>query len=290
MLASSLAALGFHVVLGSVSIRSYICQPPDVPAITSPADGTTATEGDAIIVKGTATADTSVTLSENGQTYAVVTADQNNTFAAQAQFSVGSHELGLVTTNPCGTNSGDTVTIHVAAKPDEPTPAEPTTPSNPIQQWFDKLFHNENKREQDTPSSKKQSTKPSSTPALALTDVYPLDNFTTTDTSVYFTGRTTIPATEQIVVNDKKRAQIKRKQKLFGVAVPLSVGINQITITAVSGDEKVSLTRVVKREEAKNTKASPNNTPWYRTTPGKIVIGASLFLLLMIVVILVIVW
>lgn len=282
MSAISLAAISIPLLFANVTIQSYICQPPSVPAIISPADGSAVVSSNAVTVEGSATADSTVELTDNGQAYATVTADQNNSFGTQATFSEGSHTLGVSVTNPCGTNIGGSVTITANSTPvppseSDPTPVPPDTFSlrdfatTPVPSARDTV--NEEAAPNEEPGS------------LVLRNIYPVSGSTTTAASVYVGGLTSVPSIIEISANNKLVGKTMVNQTSFAMKVPLSMGANEITITAISGAERTSESLKVIRQESATPSAA---LAWYQTTPGKILITSIVAIILLLFILLVI--
>lgn len=279
MLASLLTLL--PIWFGNTVIQTHICQLSPPPILVSPISSSSVQAGDPIIVKGTALADASITLTDNGYVYAVVTADQANTFATQASFSAGSHTLGITSTDPCGNlTPGTSVTIDVTPAPiTPPIIVPPSSPEHPPKFTFTPVV---------VPNSP---TEPATSPLL-LTILSPHDITTTSAVSVYMYGTTNKFTTEEVSVNGKVVASSKTTATTFGFTVPLEIGKNHITITATADTEQASHSLIITRlSSASATPAGPttpdSSTPWYRTTPGKVAIvcGSLLIILLIILVV-----
>ncbi len=300
MMASVAASLlSFQLLFASVTIQTYICQTPVVPVISSPVENEIVYSATPIVVNGTASADTNVALSDNGQVYANVTADQYNKFSALVYLSEGGHELGVTTTNPCGTSTGIPVNISAEAKPvPPPTPTEPSEPpvephpgdEPPMVPPADpaapeaSLPDNANTDKPKSPAKdkKKNNKKSSGQDALIMSDIYPKNGYVTNNASIYLTGNMSKPATVEIIVNDRVVASILRDQASFGASIPLSVGDNTLTITAKSGKEQVSEVLNITRNEKTPEIETITTLEWYQTASGQAIIASIILLIILI--------
>jgi len=276
MSAISFAVLSIPLLFANITIQSYICQPPGVPVITNPADGSAVISGNTVTVEGNATADTSVELTDNGQTYAIVTADQNNTFGTQAVFTEGSHTLGVAVTNPCGANTGGSVTITanpLPVPPTEPTPTPVPPATLPITTFLTPSASAGDNTNEETVVNEKPG-------ALVLRNIDPPDGSTTTAASVYVSGLTNKPSLIKISVNNKVVGETMVQQTSFSIKVPLAMGVNMVTVEAISGDEHVAESLKVTRQKSDDSRIQ---FVWYETLTGKIIIAMIIAIILLII-------
>lgn len=288
---SSITAISFQMLFASISIQSYICQPPEVPVITNPSNGATITGDTLVSVEGSATADTSVMLTDNSQAYATVTADQNNKFRLQTTFTSGDHTLGIRTTNPCGVNSGASIDITVLEPPKTPTPpqssGQPDDTTDQAKPRVDSPLTNKViqddglTRPSKMPADKKLETKND----VYIYNVYPKDGTNTSDVSVYLTGQINVPATVEVSIKGKVVASTEKNQASFGISIPLELGRNDVSIIAKTLDKQAAKTLTIFRNE--NRKNETANTVWYQTTPGKIIIATSIAAVILVIILLV---
>lgn len=270
MLASLMTMLIIQPWFGSITIRSYICQQPDIPTITSPSEGLVVTSGSILAIKGYSTADTTVTLTDNDQVYAIITADQDNSFATQFLINTtGTHQLGISSYNPCGNGVGSNVVIK-AVDPETPVNPAPTITGGLIQIPESVIL---NKDGDNFPTA-----------TMTLDIVSPLNDATTYATSIYLFGNTNKNTTIEIQANEKVVASLKRPDTSFGVSIPLSLGVNNLLVIATSDTEGqqtdqaiLKITRIASDKVTSSSttgaeQTQTNNKAWYQTTPGKIIV------------------
>lgn len=263
-------------LLGSLTVQSYICQPPMVPVVQQPSDSSSIVSGETIVIKGVSTASTRVTLSESGQVIATVTADENNNFSAQTTFLVGSHQIDTRADNPCGSEIGESIHVtatepRVGASPALLPPA--TSNVHPF------TLPTNLPGAQVTPQNPSGPSTISHGFELMITSSY--DSSTAAD-SLFVTGQTNRTATERISINGTFIASSDVPQSHFGLSVPLAMGTNHITVVATSGTLRVSTTFSIERV-AVNTSVV-KSPAWYRTTPGKVVIVSAAIIIILVIV------
>lgn len=270
MFKSAVTLLSLPILLSSVSIQSYVCQPPTVPIITSPTNGTKVTASTVVTIQGEATASATVKLTDNGQLFATISADQDNKFAAQTEFTTDAHQIGVAVTSPCGDNDGDD--IRITAKAPQPpistidTPVIVPTESSPQAQ-----------PNVAAPARRTEQKKDK----LKLDVFSPFDGETTSSPSIFVTGKTNIDATERVFINGKQVASTNRASAFFGLSAPLTIGANTVTVIANSGKQSARLTVSVTRN-VPSSKSVVAKDAWYETVAGKVAVTVSLAAILFI--------
>jgi hypothetical protein len=267
MVASIISALALAWMFSSTTVQSYVCQPPDKPAITSPTAGTKVTAGP-IQFTGSATASSEVTLSVDSIPTVQTTADQYNTFATQVALSTGKHVIDIFSDSPCGSEVGDPMTLFASRAPHPSTGGGSTPPAT------------QGGGATNSPAAPPQTSEPASGTKLRLIIYSPQNGATTKAGSIYVTGSTSEPATVQLLINDKAVSRTLISTNTFGLSVPLEIGSNTITVQAKTRFGKhaaadLYVTRL-SSNPAKTNQATV--TPWWRTTPGIITIGSLIVL------------
>lgn len=273
MFAALLTTLGLNLVFGNTTIQSYICQPPAKPAITSPADHSDITAG-SVVFQGTATASSDVTLSMDGQPAVQVMADDYNTFKTQLAVTAGNHTIGIVSESICGNRNGSN--IHLTAHaPLLPPPN--SSGSAPGGGTFAALSSG-------GPSA---SAVASAAPALPLklSISSPHDYARVQTDTVYVSGSVTQAALIRITTAGKPLAQTYGQVSSFGFAIPLNIGANVVTVVAQNGSGHASQTLHITRLPGSSSTSFSSLRPWWRTTPGIIVLSAAAGVLLLAVLI-----
>lgn len=267
MIASTLGALSLLWAFGSVTIQSYICQPPTPPAITSPAAGTTVTSS-TVQVSGDATSSSQVTLAINGRATVQTTADNFRHFAAQLPLaSSGMQTISVSSVNPCGNANGNSVKIlvlHLSSPSTQGSSGTPVTLSG------------------GSTASSNPGLSVSNTSGFQLIIKSPHEGLRTTAASVFTSGTTSEPASIHLFVNGREVAQTLTTTTAYGLSTPLQLGNNTITVKASSEhgstQAQVNVTRLPVKSAGQQ--AAIPVTPWWHTTPGKILITSAAILVL----------
>jgi hypothetical protein len=241
----------FH--LGTAqTIQVNVCGMPATPVITAPANGTITAIQD-MEVDGTADANITVNILDNGQLAGSTTADGTGVFGTTIPLVSGSNSIVAQVGNPCNPTVDSTavsVTYNAPIPPTPPTPPTPPPkkPATPA-----------------TPAPKVVSVATNSNPATVLPEIAAPTatlsgkgltlgitgtsnglstqpgNQSTAAKSFFLTGSTGLQANVAIVVNGKVVADVLSSSNgSFGVRIPLSVGKNTIRITATLGDKTVT--------------------------------------------------
>lgn len=295
MFSGLLSAFQLTYLLGSLTtIQSYICQPPTAPLIVTPIDGTSVEATKPFTVSGDGPFQSAIVISANGTDLLSVQADENNHFSAQVTLNTeGPQTLSVKSERTCGTAQGNTVNLTVdpaIVVPVDPTnPTDPTNPINPETPT--------NPDDETDQSGNPAPTDPSVTPPQPDTDsdeqgtsdgLYlaiksPANNSTTTDSSIFVNGSTNAPSKVFITINGQIMAQTFIYSSTFGLTIPLSVGVNELTIAAnaETGTATVKLTVTRQAEEQK--------TAWYQTEQGQTAIRIAVISLITILIIIVII-
>lgn len=272
MFAALLSAIvSLHALFGSVTVQSYICQPPDKPAIVSPADGSRVTAGN-IDFTGSATASSQVTLMVDGQAAAQLTADQFNAFQAQLTLAAGSHTVGIASTSPCGDATGDDISLTASAPPVPPSGggSSPSQSAPPAAAITAPPAHGTTPPPEQIVVSGK----------LTLSVAAPIDGTSTKQASIFVRGTTSALAKIQIAVNGAVVAQTLLPGTSFGLAVPLELNDNTITVSATGDNTLASVTLHVTRIFVAAPSPSSGRVSWWRTPPGIATAGASIIVVL----------
>jgi hypothetical protein len=280
----TVASLPFLHFFTTTIVQSYICQAPTNISIVSPADNTTLTADTNIVVSGTATASSTVTLSTDGTPFANLTADQNNTFAAQTQFAAGSHVLSVSASSVCGNASGQDVSITAtpAAVTLTPAPVVDSTPSVQLSTTTSVATSSPVVPNVTNPVGGYDTIRGGSS-GLALSVQSPTDSSSTTAPSIFVSGTTSQASTIEIDVNGKAVANTAVSERSYGLMVPLTLGQNSIMIQATDGSNRAGMTLTVTRTPI------VSQTPWYKTTVAKVaIVGGSSAIVVAGVVILII--
>lgn len=264
MIAVFLSLITLPIWFGAgTTVQSYVCQPPNTPVITTPTAGSTVTSNTQVSIQGTSTAGTTtITLTDNGDVFATITADEFEYFATQTSFTTGAHLLGIASQNECGSSTGADVSITAKAASIPggalglPTLSEPTAGNG-----------------------------------LGLKIISPRNNTTTTGASIYVAGTSSVLTTQQIFVNERMVANISRANTSFGVTIPLLVGDNVLRIVIIDaangGDKTEEVSLNIARKPLRHDDATASSTSikqsWYKTQGGKIVlIIAAIFIIIVI--------
>ena len=277
MLGGVISILGLTQLFAVTTIQSYICQPPDEPAITRPVEGTTVTNSSVVLIEGNATTNATVSLTDNGTPLATLLADQHNHFGLQTVLEPGTHSLGISVQNPCGSNVGSNVSFVVN---EPPSPA-----SDPTVEFPTFVI----------PQPVPQTAQVTTNGSLTLSILSPLLITQTAASSIYVVGETSKPTTFTVRLGDTVIARLQQPSTSFGVNVPVNIGINTITITASSGDSQVSqvirVTRVQQGGGETPLAASPDapiaiEKEWHQTITGQATIASIGFVILLIIIVL----
>lgn len=293
MFSGLVSAFQLTYLLGSLTtIQSYICQPPTAPLIVTPIDGTSVEATKPFTVSGDGPFQSAIVISSNGSDLVSVQADDNNHFSAQVTLpNEGSQTISVKSERTCGTTQGNAVTLNVT--PAIITPVDPTDPTNPTNPETP-TSPGDNTSDQPTSPNPTSPVTPSPQPdtnseeqgtsdGLYLSIQSPSNNSTTTDSSIFVNGSTDNPSKVSITVNGQIMAQTFINSSTFGLSVPLSVGVNELTITAnaETGTASVKLTVTRQAEEQK--------TAWYQTEQGQNAIRIAVISLIAILIIIVII-
>lgn len=281
MLSGFASALNIVYLVGSLTVQSYICQPPSEPILMMPVDGTTVTTGSAITVSGQGPQESSIIISDNGTDVASVQSDNNDSFSASIIIdSDGEHTLAVKATRSCGVTQGNTLTITATSGntplPEEPTPSPlpPVTSMPPVYSGMPT---------QNLPKPETTSNDQNASKGLYLSVKNPINGSTTTDSSVFVRGVTNSNATVTISVNGTAVASTFRAHTSFGLSVPLSVGENTITVNATGSEGTASVTLSVTRL------GEERQVPWYQTPEGQqtiraVAIGSVVILIIIVII------
>lgn len=271
MIAALLSLLALPIWFGaSTVVQSYVCLPPATPVINSPVAGSTVIPDIQVTIEGTSTADSTVTLTDNGDVFATITADEFEYFATQTSFTTGAHLLGVTSQNPCGSSAGSDVSITAEAA----LISGGSLPGN-----------------SSGTLGLTSLSEPIKAGEFSFRIVSPRNNSTTTGASIYVAGTTSALTTQRLFINDKMVANISRANTSFGVTIPLSVGRNilriVITDAANSTNETEEVSLNITRKPIRNDSSPPSSTntyqSWYKTQGGKIaLIVAVIFILIVI--------
>lgn len=209
--------LPFHLaghLFGSSIIQANICSVPAIaPTFTTASNSTTAT---AEVISGTTSANTNLTVANNSQQVASLTSNSSGGFSLQVSLSLGANRFTAQAVNNCGSvNSTNSVVITRTA-------LASTQPSSSSTQ------------QATAAKSSNNSTANIPLQLLNLTaSAYSVAGSTTTAKSIFLRGITTPGATVTIADNQQQVAQLTAAPDgSFGVAVPLRVGRNTVTITS----------------------------------------------------------
>lgn len=295
MFSGLVSAFQLTYLLGSLTtIQSYICQPPTAPLIVTPIDGASVEATKPFTVSGNGPFQSAIILSSNGSDLVSVQADENNHFSAQVTLTnEGAQTLSVKSERTCGSAQGNAVTLNVTPAIIDPVdPTDPTNPTNPTNPETPTGPGGDQPNQPSTPNP----TTPSITPpqpdtnsddqgtsdGLYLSIQSPANNSTTTDSSIFVSGSTNSPSKTSITINGQIMAQTFINSSTFGLNIPLTVGVNELTVTAnaESGSATVTLTITRQAEEQK--------VAWYQTEQGQTTIriaAISLITLLIIIVI-----
>lgn len=265
MVSSLISLLALPWFFGSVTVQSYICQQPAVPVIVSPAPGSKVSAG-AIQFSGTATASSMVTISVDSVPAVQTTASQNNSFSAQATLSNGKHAIDVYSDSPCGSQAGNTIMLHAVSTSQSTTGGSGGSSLPGIQPGG--------------PIPSTSSEQPTATSSLRLVITVPASGYVTKSDSVYTSGTVSEPAIIHLFVNGKEVGRTLLSTRTFGLTTPLDLGINTITVQAMSDSGKKTsgvtyVTRVATHTIATQTKPGMSK-PWWRTLPGAVIIVALL--------------
>lgn len=265
MLTAGLLFIGSLQTFGTATISSYICQVPTEPVIMAPAEGATV-NANPVRIEGTATADSTVTLTDNNGVLATLTADQYNIFIVQAVLDNGSHTLGITSSNPCGQRDGQSVVVNVAV-PVIPQPPQDELPVIESTQL---------------PSDSQAPHLRSAVPESAISGdmgnfaftYFSLGDYTETSrAAIFLAGTLSKASTIKAYVNERQVATLLSPALSFGVNIPLVAGKNTIRLVAVAASQEVTKTVVVTYRAAVSTPREP--LPWYATSDGKKAIATT---------------
>jgi hypothetical protein len=277
----------FHFAAASpTTIQSHICQVPNAPSIVQPPDGTQTTEPH-ITVSGTADANTAITILDNSSQAAAVTSDSVGNFEVDVPLVEHQNLLVAQASNPChNTADSGSITVIYNKPPNPPNPPTPPSP-NPSD--------NTNPSGGETvitngiigPPNLSDRNRSAVTPSQSITSG-PLTLYvklprelTTAQPSIIAEGAANMPATITIWVNGEQVATVKTDSNgRFRVRIPLSIGENQITITANTPNDSATL-----QVEATRTKSAqqPPQSLWQRY--GKLIVGVISIAIICIVVV-----
>lgn len=249
-----IAFASFPFVFASTTIQTNICAVPTVPVLSSPS-GSFTTVSSHVLVTGTTTAATAVTIVNDGHQAATTTSDGNGAFQVQVTMAIGKHTGTVQAANPCGVSQTAPLTVTVNASNNT---ANASTSS-------------------DTASA--TAAAPSS---LAITITDPVRNETVSPSvaSLLLAGTTTAPAVETVSDNGAQVGTIDTPDIVFRMRVALVTGKNVIRVQAQAGAVSAVAERTVTRLAA----SAAVTQPWYQLT------AAKLYALMVVIVLLVAAW
>lgn len=290
MLSGFASALQLVSLVGSLTISSYICQPPTAPTISVPVDGSVVTVGSPFTVSGNGPSESSIIISNDGNPLITVQADSSNQFSANVTVATqGEHTMSVQSSRPCGTAQGGqiTVTAHL------PIPVDPTNPTNPSQPPQPIAPNTPNQPQPtdeippiDTPTTTTDSDEQGTSKGLFLNVTNPINNSATTDPSVFVSGSTNYASTISILVNGTNVGTTHVDYPTFGLNTPLNIGDNTIVITATSEEGTASVKLNVTRHPSENVQVVGD---WQQSEAGKtaikVVAVSAISLLVLLVII-----
>lgn len=257
---------------GSLTVQSTICYPVTQPTITAQAT-TVDSFTTSTILKGDASAQSTITVIINGHDFASLTADQQSRYQVQVPIVPGNNTFSLVSSNSCSSELSNPYIIAAPLASVTNTSASTQTASVTL----------------NTPQTTTKTTAVTKQPdrvvvnrnAPAITLTSDQSDHDATIGSFYLTGKTDKPSMIKISVNDKVVATIKEELTSFGIAVPLESGNNTIAVTATSSDGQWS------KHQLSVLYNDPTVTSWYESTPAKVVVGGVDIALLLLIIVLV---
>lgn len=286
------SALQLTYLLGSLTIQSYICQPPTAPTIIEPIDGSSVVVGVPFTVTGNGPEESTIVISADGTDVVSVQADATQQYSANITLSSeGSHTISTQATRSCGSTQGSTITVEAIQSEVPPVdPVEPGTPS-PETPGVPSTNGDEEQLSPDTGMPPAVTPKPDTTSddqgtskGLSLSVKTPTNFSTTTDESVFVTGTTSKSATVSISVNGDLAGSTLTAQTTYGLGIPLKLGENTIRVTATASDgTTASVTLNVTRQQASA------NVSWASSESGqatiRVVAIAAISILLILAII-----
>lgn len=293
MMSGFAAALQLTYLLGSLTIQSYICQPPAAPDILSPADQSVVTDGVAFTVSGQGEHQSTIIISEDTTALVSVQADSSNHFSANVTVQgVGEHTLNVKAARPCGTTQGNQITVIAEANttPVDPTdPTEPTNPTTPVTPGTPSTGGepaSPNYPDGETPLPDTDSDNQGTSKGLKLTVTDPLNESSTTDSSVFLKATTSRDATLAVFIDGEEVGTTYLPRTEFGLSVPLKVGLNEIYVKAQGKDGSATVKLTVTRYAQQSP--SYDGTTWAQSEAGRTtirVVAISIVTILLLVVI-----
>lgn len=297
MLSGFLSALQLSYLIGSLTIQSYICQPPNAPVITSPVDNYSVEAGQAFTVTGEGDFQSAIILSNDSNDLVSVQADETNHFSANVTFAQeGTQSLSVKSYRTCGTTQGNSITIEVTPSTTPPvdpvdpvdpidptTPVNPTQPANPSPTRPSPTQPTIETPSQPVPQPDTSSDDQGTSKGLFLSIQNPANNSTTTESSVFINGSTNYPSKIIITVNGTVMAQTFMANSAFGLSVPLTEGENEVVIAASAEEGSASVKLAITRA------AENQQTAWYQTEAGQMTVRVAAISVISILIIIVII-
>lgn len=233
----------------TTTVQSNICDSkPTAPVIVAPTNNTTTSQAQ-ILVSGTAGANTSIVIDDNGQQVVSVTSDSSGAFGATTPLTDGQNQIVATASDLCG-NSAYSNPITVIYTPPLTLPTPPSQPIGTTSTAITTIESNGASRPTTIPIT----TQVARSGNLVLSIPSPR-RFATPYPSVLLSGQTNIPATITVADNGQRLAEFSSLSDLsFRALVPLTMGHNSITITASTSLQTASVTLDV-------TRFIPSRTP-----------------------------
>lgn len=294
MLSGIASVFQLTYLVSSLTIQSYICQPPQPPSITTPSATISVQAGQPVSFAGTGDYQSEIVLLDGTTPIVSLSPNQANQFSATVTFSTqGTKTMSVESRRSCGNAQGNSVTLTVtpAAQPQpEPTPqpqptpqpSTPTSPQNIPTAKPNAPFNVEPDVAQAPPIDTTSDTQNTSK-NLFLSIGNPANNSSTTDVSTLIEGSTNDPSTIIISINGVKVAQTFTASRSFSLSSPLESGENEILVQATSDQGAASVKLIVTRLDTTQQLA------WHQTEEGQTTIRVAAVSLVSILIILVII-
>jgi hypothetical protein len=215
-------------------VSSSICNSVTPPSFTTQNTTTTASTD---IISGTTSSGVSVSIYDNSQAAGSLTSDSSGNFSLQVSLNLGSNSFSATAANNCQSVSSSTDLVIIRqASPSTPSSSPSSSPSSTPSSTVSSSSSASTSSTLST-STPTTTTTPSSGQAFLQLQVpgsaFSSSGIFTTANSVFISGSTNPGAQVVILDNHKTVAQVTAANDgSFGVSVPLSVGINNITINS----------------------------------------------------------